>query len=133
MSAAHSLGWDLEQGYLFPEILPDGERLPQPVKPAKMKENLVAHLGRASLPTYFSMHSFRVGGSVSESLAGTALDEIMKLGGWRSERVATAYIGATTSGAAKGQRRQLGAAYDSADKLPLSPDFKRAYGACRRR
>jgi len=46
---------------------------------------LVAHLGRANLPThyFFSMHSFRVvGGSVSESLAGTAaVDEVMKIGG----------------------------------------------------
>eukprot|EP00752_Nemacystus_decipiens_P007886 g7046.t1 len=133
MSAASSLGWDLEQGHLFPEIGPNGERLAHPVKPAKMKENLVAHLGRANLPKHFSMHSFRVGGSVSESLAGTAVDEIMKLGGWRSERVAAEYIGTTTSDATKGKRRQLDAAYDAADKLPLSPAFKRAYGACRRR
>ena len=103
------------------------------MKPTKMRENLVAHLGHANLPTHFSMHSFRVGGSVSESLAGTAVDEIMKLGGWRSERVATNYIGATTSAAAKGKRRTLDAVYDTADKLPLSPAFKRAYGACRRR
>ena len=133
LSAATSLGWDLEQGHLFPEIGQDGERLPHPVKPTKMRENLVAHLGHANLPTHFSMHSFRVGGSVSESLAGTAVDEIMKLGGWRSERVATNYIGATSSAAAKGKRRTLDAVYDTADKLPLSPAFKRAYGACRRR
>ena len=80
-----------------------------------------------------SMHSFRVGGSVSESLAGNAVDEIMKLGGWRSERVATNYIGATTSAAAKGKRRSLDAVYEAADNLPLTPAFKRAYGACRRR
>eukprot|EP00752_Nemacystus_decipiens_P004288 g3917.t1 len=133
MSAASSLGWDLEQGHLFPEIGPNGDRLAHPVKPAKMRENLVAHLGRANLPKHFSMHSFRVGGSVSESLAGTAVYEIMKLGGWRSERVAADYIGATTSDATKGKRRQFDAAYDAADKLPLSPAFKRAYGACRRR
>ena len=30
MSAASSLGWDLEQGHLFPEIGPDGERMAQP-------------------------------------------------------------------------------------------------------
>ena len=79
------------------------------------------------------MHSLRVGGSLSEPLAGTAVDEIMKLGGWRTERVATAYIGATTSEATKGQRRQLDADYDAADKLPLAVDFKRRYGvgSCR--
>ena len=49
----------------------------------------------------------------------------MKLGERRSERVATAYIGATTSDATAGKRRQLDAAYDAADKLPLSPETHR--------
>ena len=44
------------------------------------------------------------------------------------------YIGAITSGAAKGKRRQLDAMYDVvADELPLSAELKREYGACRRR
>ena len=53
------------------------------------------------------MHSFRVGGSLNKLLAGTAVDEIMKIGGWKTERVARYYIGATTSAsvkAAKGGR-----------------------------
>ena len=40
------------------------------------------------------------------------------------------YIGAITSGAAKGKRRQLDAMYDVADELPLSAELKREYGAC---
>ena len=52
LAAASSLGWDLEQGYLFPEIGPEGGRLLQPVKPAKTKENLVSHLACANLPTH---------------------------------------------------------------------------------
>ena len=42
----------------------------------------------AWLPSYFTMHSFRVGGSLSKSLAGTVVDEIMKIGGWKTESVA---------------------------------------------
>lgn len=35
----------------------------------------------ASLPVLFKTHSFRVGGSLSKSLAGAAVDDIMKIGG----------------------------------------------------
>lgn len=76
------------------------------------------------------MHSFRVGGSVSESLAGTAVDEIMKIGGWKTESVARDYIGQTTSDAAKGKRRKLDSAYDQADRMPLSEGFTEAFSAC---
>ena len=44
------------------------------------------------------MQSFRVGGSLSKSLAGTAVDEIMQIGGWKTESVAKYYIGATSTG-----------------------------------
>lgn len=133
LTAASHLGWDLEQGHLFPDVGPGGSRLSTPVKPSKMAKDLTAHLEQASLPTHYSMHSFRVGGSLSESLAGTAVDEIMKIGGWQTERMAEHYIGATTSAAAKGKRRKLDGSYDSADKMPLSADFRSKFGACRRR
>ena len=42
------------------------------------------------------MHSFRVGGSLSKSLAGTGVDNIMKIDGWKAESVAKYYIGATS-------------------------------------
>ena len=47
------------------------------------------------------MHSFRVGGPISRSLAGTAVNETMKLGGWKTEVVAASrfFIGPTSSGA----------------------------------
>ena len=43
------------------------------------------------------MHSFRLGGSLSKALAGTAVDEIVKIGGWRTESIAECYIGATST------------------------------------
>ena len=36
-----------------------------------------------------TMHSFSVGGPLSKSLAGTAEDEITKIGGWKTGRIAT--------------------------------------------
>lgn len=97
ITAASHLGWDLEQGQLFPVIGPEGCREQLPIKPKTMKENLVGHLKHAGLPTHYTMHSFRVGGSVSESLAGTAVDGRMKLGGWPTSRMAENCIRATTS------------------------------------
>ena len=44
-----------------------------------MTANLHSYLQTADLPNYFTMHSFRVEGSLSKSLAGTAVDEIMKM------------------------------------------------------
>lgn len=54
----------------------------------------------------FHLHTNRVGGSLSESLAGTAVDEIMQLAEWRARKVATSYIGATTSEVARGKPKQ---------------------------
>ena len=72
----------------------------------RMTAALQAHLGAGGVTDRFTMHSFTVGGSLSKSLAGTAVDEIMKIGGWKTERVARYYIGATTSAVAtsKGKR-----------------------------
>ena len=74
----------------------------------RMTATLQAHLRAGGLLYHFKMHSFRVGGSLSKSLAGTAVDKIMKIGGWKTERVARYYIGPTTSAGAtpegKGKR-----------------------------
>ena len=63
----------------------------------QMTAALEAHLRDASLPAHFTMHSFRVGGSLSKSLADLPVDEILPLGGWRTEVMARHYIWATTS------------------------------------
>ena len=79
------------------------------------------------------MHSFRVGGFLSKSLAGTAVDEIMKIAGWKTESVAKYYIGATSSGKVLGSKRTRGQSYASASELPLSPEFQTDFSACARK
>ena len=108
ISAALSIGWDLTAGYLFPVVESNGERSSVAITAPRMTATLPAHLRAGGLPDHFTMHSFRVGGLLSKSLAGTAVDEIMKIGGWKNERVARYYIGPTTSAGAtpegKGKR-----------------------------
>ena len=84
ISAVCSIGWDLAKGHLFPLVLADGSRGPVPMSAQRMTAALQGHLRMAGLPDHFTMHSFRVGGSVTKSLAGTAVDEIMKIGGWKT-------------------------------------------------
>lgn len=47
-----------------------------------------SHLREAGLPVHLATHLFLAGGSLSESLVGTTVDEIMKLGGWETASVA---------------------------------------------
>ena len=64
-------------------------------------------LPRPRLPAHFTMHSFRVGGSL-----GTPVDKIMQLGGrWKTEAMARHYIGATTSEAFDVKARRLTSYY----------------------
>ena len=76
------------------------------------------------------MHSFRVGGSLSKSLARTTVNEIMKIGGWKTESVAQYYIEATSSGKVYNSKRKRGQNYVSARELPLSPEFEKYFAAC---
>ena len=52
-----------------------------------MTAALQGHLRIAGLTDHFTTHPFRMRGSVSKALAGTAVDEIMKIGGWKTERM----------------------------------------------
>ena len=141
ISAALRIGWDLTEGYLFPVVEPNGTRGTVAVSASRMTAGLQMHLRAAGLPEHYSMHSFRVGGSLSKSLAGTAVDEIMKIGGWKTEQVARYYIGATTSappGAAGKTRdgaskRKRDSDYATAMDLPLSPAFQEDFAACTKR
>ena len=85
------------------------------------------YLRAAEPPSHFIMQSFRVGGSLSKSLAGTAVDKIMKNGGWKTESIAEQYIGATSSGQVQGSKRSCGQSYVDVSELPLQPDF---FAAC---
>ena len=63
-------------------------------------------------------------------MAGTAVDEIMIIGGWKTESVAKYYIGATSSGQVRGSKKKRGQSYADASELPLSPEFRMDSEAC---
>lgn len=98
-----------------------------------MKAALQSHLRKANLPVHFIMHSFWVGDSLSESLAGTTFGEIMKFGCRKTEAVTEHYAEPTMGAAARGKRRKLHSDYAAADKLPLSDSFTRQFAASSRR
>ena len=86
------------------------------------------------------MHSFRVGGSPSTYLTGATVDEIMKIGGWKTERVARYYIGATTSAVATskgkrdaGSRRERDNSYAIALDFPQTQAFLDDFASCKQR
>ena len=62
----------------------NGERGTMAITAPRMTAALQAHLRARRMTDHFTMHSFRVGGSLSKSLAGTAVDEIMKIGSWKT-------------------------------------------------
>ena len=93
ISAAERMGWNLTAGHLFPVVTAEGGRGSLLLPAARMTTALQGHLRAAGLPSHFTMHSFRVGGSLSQSLDGTAVDKIMKIGGWKTESVAKYYTG----------------------------------------
>ena len=97
ISAAYSVGWDLAKGHLFAVVLPGGGRGDVALTAPRMVTALQGHLRAAGLPSKFTMHSFCSGGSLSKSLAGTPMDEIMHMGGWKTESMARYCIGSTTS------------------------------------
>ena len=132
IAAALAMGWDLTAGYLFPMVDESGERGTVPLTAPRMTAALQAHLRAAGIPGQFTMHSFRLRGSVSRSLEGTAVDEIMKIGGWKTERVARYHIGATAGASAatskrkcdEGSKRERDRDYAAAIDVPLSPAFQ---------
>ena len=136
-----AIGWDLTADYLFPMVELNGERGITTITAPRMTAALQAHLRAGEMPDHFTMHCFRVGRSLRKSLAGTAVDEIMEIGGWKTERVARYYIGATTIAsveAAKGRRdggsrRERDDSYAIAMDFPLSPAFQEDFAACRPR
>ena len=110
----------------------EGQQGNETMTAPKMKDALQRHLRAASLPDHFTIHSFRVGGSLSQSLAGTPVDEIMKIGGWKTRKMATHYIGQTCGGgqdATAGQDVEI--AYQTADAAPTGAGFQDMYAACR--
>lgn len=81
VAVAYGVGRGLGSGHLLLVVAFDGSRGLSPVAPSRMMAALQSHLRGADLPVYCTMHSFRVGGYLTESLAGSTVDENMKLGG----------------------------------------------------
>ena len=109
--AAAAIGWDLAQGYLFPPVNEDGSSGTGTLKAAHMTASLQAYLRRAEVPppdatTLYTMHSFRVGGAVSRSLAGTTVADIMSLVRWKCAGVGQTYIGATLPSHGEKRKRE---------------------------
>ena len=58
------------------------------------------------------------------------MDEIMHMGGWKTESMARYYIGSTPSTRVAGAKRQREQACADASDLPLSPAFAEDFAAC---
>ncbi|CAM9462373.1 unnamed protein product [Ectocarpus sp. 4 AP-2014] len=65
----------------------------------------------------FTVHSFRLGGSLTQSLSGTAVDEGMKLGGWKTAHVASGTSGRPLAVQVGGSKRKQGGDYALANDL----------------
>ena len=118
---------------MFSVEKPNGGRGTVALSTLLMTAALPMHLRAAGLPDNYTMHSFRVEGLLSKSLAGTAVDDMKKIWGWKTEQVAWYHIGATTlnSAAAGGTgekcdgfpKRKSESAYAADNDLPPSLAF----------
>eukprot|EP00752_Nemacystus_decipiens_P014962 g13321.t1 len=66
----------------------DGTRGTSRLLAKDVTKALQSHLQEAGLPTLFTVLSFRVGGSLSRSMAGEAIEQIMQVWGGRTEEIA---------------------------------------------
>ncbi|CAM9967931.1 unnamed protein product, partial [Sphacelaria rigidula] len=95
--AMKSCGWQVSQGFLFPEIRRTGDiklaKCDTAMTPRAMTARLQEHAQRAGLgDRNFTMHSFRVGAAVARTIAGQDVATVMAQIGWKSSRVASRYI-----------------------------------------
>ena len=65
----HLMGWDLDAGHLFPVVSEEQNRGSLLISTARMTAHPQGQLRVAELPSRSTMDSFRVGGSLSKSLA----------------------------------------------------------------
>ena len=75
------IGWNLTGGHLFPVVETNEGRGTVALSAPPMAAALQMHLQVTGFPDNYTMHSFRVGGLLSKSLAGTAVDDIKNIGG----------------------------------------------------
>ena len=88
------------------------------------------HLGLAGVSYHFTMHSFRLGGSETESFECTEVDRIIKIGGWNNESIANYYVGSTTSTGVRASKRARDHGYALVNESPLSQNFESNLSAC---
>ena len=119
----------MSTGYPFPEIPASKGRIPKRlVKPLSVKAMAARfkdYFGHSGVGTWqFTFHSFRVGCTVTQTIAGKDIAEIMAADNRESEIIARRYVGGvtttryptgTTPGAAE-------ARYDAANALVASVD-----------
>jgi len=122
INAAQQIGWDLSSGFLFSEPSLDGGRGTSKLQARDLTKSLQAYLRDAGLPSHFTMHSFRVGGSLSRALAGETIERIMQLGGWKTEAIAKYYVEPASTKRAR--------TYNAANDAPLSACFEAEFAAC---
>ena len=125
ISPAQRIGWGLTTGYRFPVVTTDGGRGSRLLYAGRRKASPQGHLWEAGLPNHFTRHSFRMGGSPTRSLAGTAVDDIMKIGGSKTESVAKydRHSGITSSGWVRSGKAKRTQSYADASGLPPSPEL----------
>lgn len=116
IAAAKRVGWDLAKGHLFLIVAANGGRRKLPLSAARMMAALHAHLRAAGFLSHFTMHSLRVGDSLMQSIKGTAVDGVMKIAGWKMQRVVEPYNGDQ--------------GYCESNHVPLSEVLKRKFSAC---
>ena len=98
-----------------------------------MTTALQDQLRAAELPSHLPMDSFRVGGPLSKYLPGTAGDEIMSIGGWKTESVAKYHIGLIACGKTYGSKRKRSPELYTptlASCWPLSLEFEKDFASC---
>ena len=61
------------------------------------------------------------------------MDEIMKIGGWKTDSVAKYYIGATCGENVHGSKRECRQSYAGASELSLSTEFRQHFAVCARK
>ena len=118
---------------MFPVVEPNGGRGTVALSAPRMTAAMPMYLCAAGLPDNYTMHSFRVEGLLSKSLAGTAVDDMKKIWGWKTEALARHHIDAPTlhSAAAGGTgekcdgfpKRKSESAYAADNDLPPSLAF----------
>lgn len=129
-----SVGWAPREGYLVPQVGSDGSKGRSPWLAQDMSTTLRKFMSKAGLAEGrdYSMHSFRVGGAVSQTLACTAIDALMNSVGWKTRGIAQRYVGPqpsvpgvlTQSGGPEVETR-----YAAAISLPLEAGFEDEFAA----